>query len=193
MSNLKRLSPKEVQRIVSLKDVFTRAQFLTGVAWQAVAAVWYRESFSISPPKTPGGPFQFDPEPTDSLKRELLIAFCPSLTEVEREALVKKGVNDFAAGAIFAACWLRRKSGPNLSKDHSDAAIADAFYGYNGRAWGRNPLNSPYVANELDEAHKGMIIRGTIPDGKGGRIHIENVDARPGALTVYKQLVELNV
>lgn len=47
--------------------------------------------------------------------------------------------------------------------------------------------------NGLDEAHKDMVLRGTVPDGKGGRKRIEIVDKRPGAFTVYKQLKALNL
>ena len=190
---LARLNAEQLKSFVRVKPILMRAQELTGVPWQAIAAVWYRESFSVTSPATPGGPFQFDPEPPASVLRALLITFCPSLTSAEREGLIAQGVNKFSSAAIFAACWLRRKSGPNLAKDHSDAAMADAFYGYNGRAFGPNPLNSNYVANELDLSHDDMLIRGSIPDGKGGRRYIRTIDKRPGALTVYKQLKEAGI
>ena len=67
----------------------------------------------------------------------------------------------------------------------------DAFYGYNGRAWGPLPTNSPYVMNNFDAQHMNMVIRGSIPDGHGGRKWIDNIDLRPGAFTVYKQLCNI--
>lgn len=189
---LKRLTAHQLMIIAQRKPVFEHAQALTGVPWQAIAAVWYRESFSVTPPKTPGGPFQFDPVPPRARLNELLKSYT-KLDENERAALIGKGVNDFQAGTVFCACWLRHQSKANLSVDHSDAAIKDAFYGYNGRAWGANPDNSPYVANESDLKHDDMIIRGTIPDGHGGRKRIETIDGRPGAFAVYRQLIDSKI
>lgn len=191
--NLPRISPDQLQAFVRTKPVFQRAEQLTGVPWQAIAAIWYRESFSVTSPKTPGGPFQFDPLPSPQALGTWLEAYAPSLTPAERADLVKQGVEKFSSGAIFCACWLRRQSHYPLMVDHSDKAIADAMYGYNGRAFGPNPFSSNYVANEMDLSHHGMLIRGTIPDGHGGRIKIRNTDKRPGAFTVYKQLLEAKI
>lgn len=186
-----RLTDRQIDRIRQVKHVFEKAQTLTGVPWQAIAAVWYRESFSVTPPKTPGGPFQFDPVLNPVTQRMLLKRFT-QLSDAEIEHYVNKGCNDFEAGAIYAACWLRLKTKPVITSDVSDDLIKDAFYGYNGRAYG-SADRSPYVMNGFDSKHKEMVLRGTIPDGKGGRKLVEIVDKRPGAFTVYKQLKSLNI
>jgi hypothetical protein len=186
-----KLTDKQIARIRQVKHVFEKAEKITGVPWEAVAAVWYRESFSVTPPKTPGGPFQFDPIPNRDVLLGLLLKFT-HLKPSEIKAYLDKGVNDFEAGAVFAACWLRLKTKPVITPDVSDDVIKDAFYGYNGRAYG-SADRSPYVMNGFDEKHKDMVLRGTIPDGKGGRKRVEIVDKRPGAFTIYKQLKSLNI
>jgi hypothetical protein len=186
------LSPTEVQHVLIEEPVFLRAQQLVSVPWQAMAAIWYRESFSVSPPKTPGGPFQFDPpDPARSTLKALLKRYVTALSDSDLQTLVTAGIDDFAAACIFAACHLRDGAKYVLSQDHSDTAMLDAFYGYNGRAWGLDPENSPYVMNNYDAAHMNMRIRGSVPDGNGGRKWIDTVDLRPGAFTVYKQLCAL--
>lgn len=187
-----KLFPGDLDVFKKRKPVFLKAQALTGVPWQAIAAIWYRESFSVTPPKTPGGPFQFDPIPAHPVLDGLLQSFT-HVTPAERERLISLGVNDFEAGAIFCACWLRLKSKFNLATDHSDEAMKDAFYGYNGRAWGPHPESSPYVNNGADAHHTDMHIRGSVPDGHGGRRWIDNVDKRPGAFVVYKQLIDAKI
>lgn len=190
---LKRLSKKDLKKIASLKSVFLMAEELTGVPWQAVAAVWYRESFSVTLPKTPGGQFQFDPIPERAVILALFDRFAPGYVhfpQLVNWVKYSQATNVFDSGAVLAACWLRSKSKFNISVNHSDDAIKDAFYGYNGKAWGPHPESSPYVYNEFDAMHHGMTIRGSIPDGHGGRKFISTIDQRPGAFTVYKQLLE---
>lgn len=183
------LTQRQIDRIVQLKETFVKAERITGVPWEAVAAVWFRESFSVTPPTTPGGPFQFDPTPTDAALLQLLDRFT-KLDMLEKEHLINRGINDFQAGAIFAACWLRHKCKPVLTPNSPEKDIADAFYGYNGRAYG-SVDRSPYVMNMIDKEHAFMRLIGTIPDGKGGRKRVNTVDRRPGALKVYRQLKAL--
>jgi hypothetical protein len=183
------LNPDDVQRILVQQPIFIHAMELVLVPWQAMAAIWYRESFSVEP-NTPGGPFQFDPPaPPDSELRAMLARYVTTLNSNDIELLVDAGVNDFSSACIFAACHLRDGAKYNLSVDHSDQAIKDAFYGYNGRAYGPSPDDSPYVMNNFDKAHMDMRIIGTELDGHGVRIHVDAVDLRPGAFTVYKQLL----
>jgi hypothetical protein len=191
MSPLPGLSDRQIERIRQVKQVFEKVEKLTGVPWQAVAAVWYRESFSVTPPQTPGGPFQFDPVLQPVTIRNLL-KFFTRLSYPEIEQYARKGINDFETGALCAACWLRLKTKPVITPDAKDELIQDALYGYNGRAYG-GADKSPYVMNGLDSAHQDMVLRGTIPDGKGGRKRVEIIDKRPGAYTVYKQLKALNI
>lgn len=194
MTQLK-LTPSQINKIKTVKPILLKAQQLTGVPWQAIAAVWYRESFSIAPPKTPGGPFQFDPIPAVAIIEGLLRTFVPLFPALLVEYAESMVVNDFEKAAVLAACWLRYKSKYPLAKDHSDRALKDAFYGYNGRAWGPHPESSPYVYNNFDSKHMNMVIRGSIPDPKSktGRRFISTIDKRPGAFTVYRQLINEKV
>lgn len=189
---LARLNQAELDRIKKAKPVFQAVEKITGVPWQAIASVWYRESFSVTPPHTPGGPFQFDPVPPAEKLMKYLKIFT-KLSDDEARKLVAAGVNSFQAGAVFAACHMRWVSKFNLAEDHSDTAIKDAFYGYNGRAFDPYPESSNYVVNELDAKHDDMGISGTIPDGHGGKKWIRATDHRPGAFTVYRQIVDLGL
>jgi hypothetical protein len=200
MSDLIRLMPPELAKVVNAKPTLEKAANITSVPWQMLAAVWYRESFSVEPPVTPGGPFQFDPEPTKNVGEALLKDFT-KLDASEIDFYLKKGVNVFPIAAVFCGCWLRHQCKYDLVAELKEPdpgksiAIMDAFYGYNGRAWGQHPQSSPYVYNEFDEMHHGMIMRGSIPDryAANGRQWITIIDRRPGAFTVYTQLLKENV
>lgn len=185
-----KLDQSELHHIQIEKSVFLKAEKLVGVPWQAMAAIWFRESFSTVPPKTPGGQFQFDPpDPSSSELKAMLKRYVKSLSDAELQEIVQSGINHFESASILAACHLRDKANFVLATNHSDDAIKDAFYGYNGRAWGPHPEDSPYVMNNFDAAHMNMRIRGTVPDGHGGKKWIDTIDHQPGAFTVYKQLL----
>lgn len=204
---LNRLSVSDLEIIKAHKLVLLDAQKIGGVPWQMLAALWYRErSLTIG-----NNPFQFDPPPTHAK----IVGLLQSYTDYKPTSY---SIDDFHFAAILAACYLRSTcryalwkiesfQNPfpeNLSQeelegyvsastqvittDSSDKAIADAFYGYNGRAYGSNPLNSPYVANELDELHHNMHFRG---ESNGQWIDI--IDERPGAFVVYKQLLQVGI
>lgn len=185
-----KLSVDQIKKIQAVQPVFQKVEETTGVPWEAVAAVWYRESFTVQPPKTPGGPFQFDPTPSRATQLALLVRFT-QLTGAQIYNIIEKGLDDFENAALMAACWLRYKVTPMITPNVSDEVIKEAFYGYNGRAYGAAD-RSPYVMNGFDAAHHRMQLRGTIPDGKGGRHPVNIIDTRPGAFTVYKQLKSLN-
>lgn len=192
-----KLTSQQIQKIISVKTILQEAEQLTSVPWQAIAAVWFRESFSVASPTTLGGPFQFDPIPAQSIVQALIIEY----TSGPMSQLLKDFLNHkqfalvFESAAILAACWLRHQCRFNLAVDHSNEAIMDAFYGYNGRAWGPFPESSPYVYNNFDLQHTNMSIRGSIPDPKnpGRRLRINTIDRRPGAFTVYRQLIDEKV
>lgn len=180
------LDKKQIEYINSFKHIFRNVQDKTGVPWQAVAAIWTRESFSVAPPRTPGGPFQFDPPLDIEVIGKLLHRFS-TLTAEEIAKLAKKGINDFETAAFCCACWLRLNTKNVLTPKSSDEDIKDALYGYNGRAYGSSD-DSPYVMNGYDATHKDMHLHGSIPDGHGGRKWVNIEDHRPGAFTVYCQL-----
>lgn len=185
-----KLNSAQLKRIKDQYLIFKRVQDVTSVPWQAIAAIWTRESFSVAPPKTPGGQFQFDPIPSNKTLTALLDKFSHLDTD-EIPAVVKAGVNQFNAAAILAGCFIQHKMDvhelPRLTPTSPDELVIEAFYSYNGRKYG-SADKSPYVMNGLNTNYKDMRVRGTIPDGKGGRIWIDNIDKNPGAFTVYKQL-----
>lgn len=193
---LTRLTAAQIKQIKDNKAIFKRAQDLTGVPWQAVAALWFRESFSVAAPDRVGGQFQFDPPLTEVQMRVLLTKFIPvtKLDNAGMEAMIKKGQTDFPTAAVLAACFLRNKAKKILSQDHSDEAIKDAFYGYNGRKY-LSADKSPYVMSQYSEAYANMRLRGTVPDKKNPKVMVwvDFIDKRPGAFTVYRQLIDAKI
>jgi hypothetical protein len=204
LGSLARLSDAELETIKANKAPLLTAEDIVKVPWQMLAAVWFREHGLTMG----NNPFQFDPPPTHNE----IIGLLQSYTDYKP---TRYSIDDFPFAAILCACKLRSKCRfplvvvqsfqPPLPDDYklgdviypsrqvitqntSDEAVADAFYGYNGRAYGSNPFNSPYVANELDELHHNMHFRGE-DNGKW----IDITDTRPGAFVVYKQLVQENV
>lgn len=184
-----KLSKDQIDHIKGVKHIFTKVQDLTGVPWQLLAGIWTRESFSVAPPKTPGGPMQFDPPLSQSEIHDLLFRYS-KLKMDDILPYTKKGGNDFETAVLSAACFLLKKmdGGPIAT----DSEVMMAAWKYNGVV-GHDPTHSPYVYNGLDNLHNGMRLVGTIPDGRGGRKKIDIVDHRPGAFTVYKQLITENV
>jgi len=196
---LNRLSDAEIEIIKANKPTLMAAENIVKVPWQMIAAVWFREhALTIG-----NNPFQFDPVPTHAK----ILGLLQSYTDYKP---LRYSVDDFSFAAILAACELRSKcrfplaviqsfqqpdtepgqfkTVQSITIDPSDEAVADAFYGYNGRAFGSNPFNSPYVANEMDELHHNMHFRGE-DNGKW----IDIIDTRPGAFVVYKQLIQLAI
>jgi hypothetical protein len=184
-----KLDKNQLYYIYQFKHVFNKASGLTNVPWQLLAGIWTRESFSVASPKTPGGPMQFDPPLSFSQITSLLHKYT-NLTTIDIEKYARKGANDFPIAVICAACFLLEKM--NGKPIRTDADIMTAAWRYNG-AVGHNPTNSPYVYNGFDAEHNGMRLIGTIPDGHGGRKKVDIVDHRPGAFTVYTQLVTENI
>jgi lysozyme family protein len=177
---LARLTKQDLDTIRAHKPILMHASEACSIPWQALASIWYRES-SL---RELTNAFQFDPIPSRNIIFSLLREHC-NLTIPQKAEILNDGIEQFYSGALIAACWLCQKCTYDLASNHTETAIADAFYGYNGRAYGHNPLNSPYVANEIDDHHHQMHFRGTI-NGKW----VELVDKRPGALAVYRQLTQ---
>ena len=188
-----RLTGRETSLVLRNRPQLLKVQSLTGVPWQAIAAVWYRENNLQLISARLGGPFQFDP-PAQALEITNLLSSYTKLTADEIAEYIKAGIDDFETGALVAACYLRHKSKAVLTPTCSDEDIKDAFWGYNGRAYGAAD-HSPYVMNGWDKDHmgsdgKGMVLIGSLPDEKdpSKRIEVHTVDRRPGAFTVYTQL-----
>jgi hypothetical protein len=185
-SGILRLGADQLRHVALNRTVLEKAAEASSIDWEVLAGVWYRESFSVSPPRTPGGCFQFDPPPDEPYIRWMLGKFT-SLPRTEAEDIAAAGVNAFADGAYIAAAFLRMKTG--LKKGDTDENVKNTFWSYNGRFYGSADA-SPYVMNGYDAAHLHMKIQGTLPPLKEGgpRRKIETVDMRPGAFVVYKQL-----
>lgn len=186
-----KLNISEIKTIRDNKATLQIAEKLTGVPWQLLASVWYREAGLGMHPTTVGGCFQFDPVPSDIDLAKLLVRFS-SIAPAAISSWVHRGVNDFAAASVFCACFLRNKTPYFLTQSSTDEMIKDALYGYNGRMYG-SVNNSPYVMNGLDDSHLNMHLRGTLPDGHGGRKHVDIIDKRLGAFTVYVNLRQLKM
>lgn len=194
-----RVSPADLEKLHGFSKYFKEVEAATGVPWEAIASIWWRESFSVKPPRTPGGPFQFDP-PLDPKTMKGLLDRYSNLPEARKRQIAAAGVNDFYSVMFVVGCFLRNKCKPVITPDSPDEDILDMLWAYNGRAGYHkgDPRNSFYVYNGFDEAHDGLLIRGSIPDGKGGRKRItrkENgvikdgrKETRPGAFVIYKQL-----
>lgn len=190
------LDNKELQLLV--KGIFDlrAVESVTGVDWKILAAIWYREnSLSLTPPTRVGGVWQFDPPLTLKKQKDLLNKFT-NLSETEKNIIIQNS-SLFKNGAILAACFLRNKTKYVLDVrekgDLPDDVVGDTFYTYNGKAYGSGWKNSPYVFNNGDEKHMGMLVKGTLPDtnNPSKRIRIEKQDLRPGAFIIYKQLQRL--
>lgn len=187
-----RLKPLQLIKLREKQPHFEKVEGHTGVPWEAIAAIWYRESFSVTNPKTLGGPFQFDPPPSPARLKAYLDKYT-KLGEETKKDLVALGINNFYSAAYFAACHAREHCSYTITPDAKDEAILDLFWGYNGKKFGA-PQKSFYVYNGFDDQHH-FKIQGTLPDGKGGRKRIRDEhgnpgvpDLRPGAFIVYKQL-----
>jgi hypothetical protein len=181
------LNEQELDFLLQFKHVFVNVQGLTKVPWQALAGIWYRESFSVAPPKTVGGPMQFDPPLEQTHIMALLLKYTP-LDGQQIKQFVLKGINDFPTAVLCAACFLKMKM--NEEDLTSDNQVKEAMWAYNGRI-GYQPEDSSYVYNGFDKAHYPMKFWGT-ESKNGKRVDVEIIDKRPGAYVVYTQLVKLS-
>lgn len=155
---------------------------LTNIRPEVMCGIWYRESNF----KLINNPFQFDPPLPVSQQEEILNAYGANhLTGAARDVAL-------ATGFLEHKCVI-----PNEIKGlaPNQPILADAYYGYNGRAFGKAYENSPYVYNGYDDHHFPMTFIGTEPDPKNpkNRIKVTIEDRRPGALVVYLQLMNLNL
>ncbi|MCE3235557.1 MAG: hypothetical protein K0Q50_1737 [Vampirovibrio sp.] len=198
-----KLTPQELETILDEKVLLKYVEFLTGVPWRVMAAIWFREySLQKSPKKNSkkgiyGGVFQFDPERSQHELRNWLLTYTKLKGDEQAiQYYLDKGVQDFEACAIFAACLFRSKVKEIITPQVSDEVIKQAFFGYNGKGYGTVD-RSPYVMNGYDAMHmgpegKGLILRGTRRDPSSGRVIKvpPTPDKRPGAFVVYKILEE---
>jgi hypothetical protein len=175
-----RLTNLELERIRRNESVYAQAEQLTGVPWRMLAAIHYEEHSCDPTSPGPGGPFQMDPPPSDTRLQEVLGRFNLPFMHVEE---------DFLTAAIVAANFLQGKVMGRLHPDIGDEAlIKDAFWGYNGRAYG-SADNSPYVSN--DPPTRVLRVRGSVIGADGQRIFIDREYAKHGAIFIFRELLDL--
>lgn len=174
-----------MEAINRLKPIYLEASERTGVPWQAIAAIHYRES-SNDPDKdlqagNPiGGPYG---QASSSYS-----AFGTPTDMTQSAEFAAKELISKAAGGVVKK--------PVNVPNPEPAAMKDALFGYNGRAsayadqaetLGFNretePYEgSPYVMNMFDAKHRNMRI---ITRDFGG---LDGTDTRLGAYTLYVAL-----
>jgi len=173
-----------------------------GVPWESLAAIHYRENEFGMVSRRPGGPFQLDPGGSDGELKDRITRHVHDVCQ--RYGQQYGSIEDnFTVACIVAADELKNKARGVIAKAGvvDGDILADAFWGYNGRASNhtesgtKDPAKahwcySPYVAND---PKRGVILRlrGTVPDDTvpGGRRRIDIEDQRPGALIIYRELV----
>lgn len=177
---LLKLNEKELRTVFDQRAVYFKAQSLTGIPWEMLAALHFRER-SLA---RASNPMQFDPRPDATTRRHLYSKFS-TLSQIDTNMFVSTGVDNFQCAVVLAACFLKHKREMHhIKPDYSDdEVVKELFWSYNGRAYGGYD-RSPYVMNGYDKQHENMVIKGTI-DG----VPIEpKADPRPGAYTVFKQI-----
>lgn len=186
------LTEVQLEKVRTNIDTYKWAANAVSIPWEMLPAVHFRErNLDILP-----NPYQFDPASrwTSSWIHDLLMHYS-SLHEADIVKLASAGINDFKTASLCAAAWLVKGCPMRLDMSHTaDNVIKEAFYSYNGRAYG-SANNSPYVMNGFDEKHYPMLIVGSVedPHSPTKRKKISTEDRRPGAFVVYKQLQSLKL
>ncbi len=172
------------------KNFYTQVMNETGVPWEMLAAIHYRETnFSHTNPSNGQGIFQFvngagGPYPAGPVSDEEFVRQLRFMATRVQEDYVNRG----------SVARERRRL---LPQEANITIVKDALFSYNGRAslyaeqashFGFDPSNqpyegSPYVMNRFDcpRARMGIITRDY---GTG----IDGIDTRYGAFTVFARL-----
>lgn len=175
-----RLTDLELERVRRNRPVYEQVEALTAVPWRMLATIHYEESSCRTASPGPGGPFQMDPPPTPARLQAILARYNLPVRTVEE---------DFLTAAVVAADHLQGKVRGRLRPGTTDEAlIKDAFWGYNGRAYG-SADDSPYVAN--DPPRRVLRVRGTVIAADGRRIRVDTPFRKHGAIFVYRELLEV--
>jgi len=179
------LSTDIIAAINKLKPAYVQASQATGVPWQVLAAIHYRENSN-----SPNGDLQAG-NPIGGPYSQASTSYAkygyPKSIEESAEFAAKELIGKASAGIV--------KKPVNVPNPDSEG-LKDALFGYNGRAdayaqqaadLGFNPNTqpyegSPYVMNQFDAKHMNMKIIGSDFGG------ISATDTRPGAYTIYSRL-----
>ena len=138
----------------SMEDYRWAAQ-QTGVPWEAIAALHYREhNFYRDNPKNGQGPFQ--------------------LYDLHNSNPSDPRLKDFRQSAQYAATFLRNKVAnklvPGKPLDADLEVLKTAFWKYNGsqKVFAPLPDKASYVMNYYDQEHYRMLFKNGKPDGRNG-------------------------
>ena len=171
------------------KAFYTRAMNETGVPWEFLAAIHYRETnFSHTNPSNGQGIFQFvngdgGPYPSGPVSDENFYGQLKFMAQKIQSDYVYRGS-------------LNRERRPLVANEQNTTLIKDTLFSYNGRSsayanqaavYGFNPSTqpyegSPYVMNRFDCQRSRM---GIITRDYGS---IDGVDTRYGAYTIFSRL-----
>lgn len=179
------LSSGVMDAINSNKDAYQQAAQVTGVPWQLLAAIHFREA-NNNPGQDmqAGNPFG---GPYKQSSTDYGIYGYPKNMEQSAEIAAKHLIAVSQSGVV--------KKPINVSSPDAEA-IKDTLYSYNGRAGAyaqqaadlgfnsdTQPYEgSPYVMNNYDQVHENMKI---ITRDNGP---LDGVDTRDGAFTIYSLL-----
>lgn len=181
------LSQAAVDNINKLKPDYMKAAASTGVPWQVLAAIHYREGNNNPNQDLQAG------NPLGGGGSQASTSYgaygAPATIEESATIAAKELIGKAASGVV--------KKPVNVAAPDADA-IKDALFGYNGRASvyasqatalgfdaKTQPYEgSPYVMNNFDAKHANMKI---ITKDFGG---LDGVDKRLGAFTVYALLLQ---
>ncbi len=156
----------------NLFNIYKEAEGKTNVPWEMIAAIHYRENSLNSRVSNRGGPFQFDPPKKGCVESVRDAAICAGRFIKENKCYSKKfncyGIN---------------------SETSDEVKIKDAFWGYNGRVYGRAD-KSPYVMNwHYGDKNPQLNIRGTIDGGA----YINRPDRNIGAYRIFLEFKKLGL
>ena len=167
-----------------------------------MAGIHYREAEFATSSQVPGGAFQLDPGGVGDELKNAIVKYTTMVCKLYGVP-VKDIETDFFTACLVAVHELKSKVRVTTAVlPIDDEALADAFWGYNGRSRHHTEFEqtqkgtmephwrwSPYVNND---PKNGVVLRitGTMPDPKDPtkRIKIDRPDPRPGALMIYREV-----
>lgn len=164
-------------RLARTKDRYVYAEQRTGIPWQMLAAIHYREAGMNPNMSIAAG------EPLRNGK---------SMDGIQMSADPNE---DARLGAEHLIYMAKSVYGIDLKNDRTIDGIANAFLAYNRgfmyKAAGESYTKSPYVMNGYDEQHLNMVWANADSYYKGQKLNsvAGTRDANLGALTIYSYLV----
>jgi len=166
---------------------YERAALFTGIPWQALAAIHYRESNLSRDCRNIGGPFMLDRGGDrvefDARVRKEELRVARAYSYINLHARVR---GDFRFACLVAADELKVKSRGWLRKiiGINGWVLADAMWGYNGRAKScRSWRDSAYVSND---PASGRVKTMRWQHNAETVMYVD--DVRPGAYIIYLEL-----